>query len=126
MISFTCTLPPPVNNLYRNVPRVGRVKMPRYKAWIAENEWLVQIACQDGRRLEGPYALTIKVGKPDNRKRDIDGLLKPICDLLVRVGAVRDDSDCQRVEIQWVSDREGCFVLALPTQPVPAVRKVAA
>lgn len=123
MISFTVSLPPSANNLFRNVPRVGRVKMPEYKAWEKANEWLVTLACNDGRKIDGPFALTVKVGKPDRRRRDLDNILKPTLDLLVRCGGVKDDSDCQRIEASWSDQHEGVFVLVLPTQPVPPIAK---
>lgn len=123
MISFTVSMPPSVNALTRNVEGVGRVKSSEYKRWIKENEWLVKMASDEGRRITGPYSLTIKIGKPDNRKRDLLNLEKALGDLLVSAGAVRDDSDCQRCLIEWSSEHEGAFVSAAPTQPVPPVSK---
>lgn len=122
MISFTVSMPPSVNALTRNVPGVGRVKASVYKKWVKANEWIVALAAKDGRKITGPYALIIQIGKPDNRPRDIGNLEKAVSDLLVSIGAVRDDSDCQRIQIGWSEHHDDCFVQVIETQPVP-VRK---
>lgn len=126
MISFTVSMPPSANNLFANKAGGGRHKTKAYEAWISENEWLVKMATQDGRKIAGPYSLTIRIGKPDNRKRDIANCEKALSDLLVSVGAVRDDSDCQRCLIEWSEDVDGAFVLVVPTQPVPVRKKARA
>lgn len=125
MISFTVSLPPSANNLFLNVPRRGRVKAPEYRAWIEENGWLIKIARGSGM-IDGPYGLVVKVGKPDRRKRDLDGVLKPVSDLIVSMGAVKDDSLCQRIEASWTDQHEGVFCLILPTQAVPVAPRRAA
>lgn len=126
MISFTIDTPPPLSALTRNARKVGRAKTPRYTAWIKANEWIVALAAKDGRAITGPYALTVRVAKPDNRARDITNLEKAVSDLLVRVGAVRDDSDCQRFLIEWSEDVDGTFVLVMPTKLVPVRKRASA
>jgi Holliday junction resolvase RusA-like endonuclease len=126
MISCTIETPPPLSALTKNARGKGRVKTDRYKDWIKANEWIVALAAKDGRAIVGPYALTVRVSKPDNRPRDITNIEKAISDLLVRVGAVRDDSDCQRFSIEWSVDVDGTFLLVMPTQLVPVRKKARA
>lgn len=121
MISFTVSMPPTANNLFLNVRGKGRVKTPEYRAWIETNGWVIKTAMVTGK-IAGPYALRVQVGKPDNRRRDISNLIKALEDLLVSTGAVRDDSDCQRIEIGWSEHHDDCFATVIETQPVP-VRK---
>jgi crossover junction endodeoxyribonuclease RusA len=126
MISFTVSMPPSTNNLYANKPGGGRFKTKAYAEWIAANEYLVALAAKDGRKIAGPYALVVSIGKPDKRKRDIANCLKALEDLLVSVGAVRDDSDCQRIKIEWSEHVDDCFVQVMETQPVPVRQRKAA
>lgn len=123
MICFTVALPPTANNLFFSVPGRGRVKSTAYRKWIEEASWVAKLAIK-AKRITGPYALSVQIGKPDNRKRDIGNLEKPISDLLVSIGAVSDDSDCQRIEIEWSANVDGAFVRVMETKAVP-VRKIA-
>ena len=62
-------------------------------------------------RVDGPYHLLLQASRPDKRRRDIDNLIKPVSDLLVSIGVVRDDGDCELVSAQWVeSDASGVTV----------------
>lgn len=123
MICFTVAIPPAANNLFASIPGKGRIKTVAYKAWIREASWVAKLAIK-AKRIDGPYALCIQIGKPDNRKRDIGNLEKPISDLLVSIGAVNDDSDCQRIEMEWSANVDGAFVRVMETKAVPT-RKTA-
>jgi Holliday junction resolvase RusA-like endonuclease len=125
MISFTVSIPPTANNLFYSVPGKGRRKTPEYRAWIETNGWIIKLAAQ-AKKITGPYALHIDVGKPDNRRRDLDNLTKAVSDLIVSIGAVRDDSDCQRIQIGWSEHNDDCFVQVIETQPVPVRKRKAA
>jgi crossover junction endodeoxyribonuclease RusA len=111
-------LPPSGNNLFMTAGR-RRILAPRYREWRDRAVGAV-LAASVGERIRGPYAMHIQAGRPDNRKRDLDNLLKAVGDALVRGGAVADDSDCQAIEAKWVSGIEGIRVLVLPTAKVPA------
>jgi crossover junction endodeoxyribonuclease RusA len=89
------------------------VKTPRYEAWRKEAAWLIALAKK--ARTEGPYGLTVLVGRPDKRRRDIDNLLKPISDALKHGGAISDDSECQCIEASWHPGITGVRVTVLPT-----------
>jgi len=63
----------------------------------------------------GPYELTVRVSRPDERKRDLDNLLKPISDLLCSIGVIEDDSLCRRILAEWITDGDGMIVRIEPT-----------
>lgn len=91
--------PPSANRIWRNVG--GKtLKSAEYRAWKEAQEWAVR--AQREPTVLGPYAAHIMVNRPDNRRRDIDNLLKPISDVLVAAGIVEDDCLCQKVTVEWV------------------------
>lgn len=98
-------LPPSVNSLYRNVPGRGRVKTARYKDWLMEAGLIVMSQVKSNERIEGPYGLSMRVYRPDKRRRDLSNLLKAIEDLLVTLGIVEDDSLCQKIECEWAREQ---------------------
>lgn len=93
-------LPPPLSACYRNVAGKGRVKTQRYKAW-ANRQLMIN------PQLRGTVKFTAKVGvhigviRLDKRKRDLDNLLKPLCDLLVAGSVLADDSQIKCLSIMW-------------------------
>lgn len=102
--------PPSVNKAFRNLPGGGRAKSANYSKW--RNLAGQEIMAQRPSKLHGDYELRIHAKKPDNRKRDIDNLIKPINDALVVAGVVVDDSDCMSVSASWVTDstQKGVYV----------------
>lgn len=58
------------------------------------------------KHLEGDLKVTIKVVKPDNRRRDLDNLLKAILDGLTHAGLWEDDSQIKDLRIAWVQKPE--------------------
>ena len=49
--------------------------------------------------LEGPLAIGITMIPPDNRRRDIDNILKPLLDALQHAGCYEDDSQIVHLNI---------------------------
>lgn len=95
-------LPPSANSIWRAVD--GKVlKSAEYRSWLKEQAW--DLKAQAGsRRMRGHYELTVTFGKLNNRRMDLDNRLKPLGDLLVASGIVRDDSYCQRITASWGSE----------------------
>ena len=120
MITATLPMPPSTNNLYANAPGKGRVKTREYRNWITVAGHVLKIAAA-AKQIDGPYALILRVGKPDNRRRDLSNTLKPLEDLLVAMGVVRDDSDCQRIETSWTAEHHDVFITVLPTEAIPPI-----
>jgi crossover junction endodeoxyribonuclease RusA len=89
-----------VNGLYANRKR-GRQKTEKYRAWIEAAGWMIRAAPDRHNRHTGPVKLTILVRKPDGRRRDVSNLVKAIEDLLVLHQIMFDDSQVQRVNVEW-------------------------
>ncbi|GLK78018.1 hypothetical protein GCM10008171_32720 [Methylopila jiangsuensis] len=91
--------PPPLNNLFANVHGRGRVRSQRYREWANAAGW--QLRAARPASVTGPVAVTILLGRPDRRKRDLDGLSKAPIDLLVEHRVIEDDSLVQRLTLAW-------------------------
>lgn len=102
MISVTLPYPPTTNNLFINQGK-GRAKSPRYRAWLAEAgaEIMANGPRLNAHKISGPYNFFMIAERPDNRRRDLSNLCKPVEDLLVSMGLIADDSDAQSIEMRW-------------------------
>lgn len=97
-------LPPSANNLHKHFIRRGkivRVKTDQYVNWLKAAIWDLQT--KRGRIFQSPYHLEILVQRnwKSKRARDIDNLIKPISDALVKAGMVKDDSLAESVKASW-------------------------
>src|SRR5262249_33814538 len=88
-------LAPSVNQLWRT----GRGRIFRsaaYDAWRKEAGWALQ--AQRPGQVEGEVEISIALGRPDNRKRDLDNAAgKAVLDLLVLHRVIEDDSKVVRI-----------------------------
>lgn len=91
--------PPPLNNLFANKRGGGRTKSDRYRQWAVAAGWTIQ--AERPKAIPGPINLTILLGKPDRRKRDLDGMAKALIDLLVSHSVIEDDSLVQKLTLAW-------------------------
>lgn len=98
MFRLELTRPPSANHLWVRA-RKGMRKSDAYVTWLMVAA--IEARRQTFKRVCGPYRLSISVSRPDRRRRDIDNLIKPVSDLLMHIGAVEDDSDCQSVFAEW-------------------------
>lgn len=98
MTTVQLPYPPTANNIFGNGKR-GRYRTKAYDAWIAEA--MAAVRQQNPAPHHGPYLLTIIARRPDRRRRDIANLEKPLSDLLVKAGVVRDDCDAQAIHLAW-------------------------
>jgi len=87
-------------------------KSNAYVAWLMLAG--VEARRQKPSRISGPYHLIIQAARPDKRRRDLDNLLKPISDLLVSVGVIRDDCECEMISARWVTVGEGVTIRIEP------------
>ena len=109
-MSYCCLmLPFPVstNNLFAG--RTKRFPSRRYKAWREEAAQIVA-AQRPLPSFNAPVAITLSIGRPDRRKRDLDNLFKAPLDLLVEFGILRDDHLVHRLSASWDSDVVGCRI----------------
>lgn len=117
MIRITLsTMPPSANGMRKSFVRGGKVmsaKSNEYVAWLDPTLW--EIASQRAGRIDGPYSLSIAVQRHwrTKRARDIDNIIKPVSDALVKAGVVKDDSLAESVSAKWVDDLGGPAVVAV-------------
>lgn len=110
--------PPSANRMWRHVGSKV-LRSAEYETWRKAAVLLIHAETR-GKGIAGPYGLTLQIGRPDKRRRDLDNLIKPLNDALVLAGAVADDSDCQRIDAAWVTGIQGVRVMALDTTRVAA------
>jgi crossover junction endodeoxyribonuclease RusA len=79
-----------------------------YNRWLHTAGW--EIISQKPAKIRGKYNIFIAAVRPDKRKRDLDNLAKPIGDLLVTQGVIRDDSDAEMIVMRWTIVGEGVSV----------------
>ena len=109
-MSYACImlpLPPSVNNLFSG--RTKRFPSKRYKAWREEAGWALA-AQRPLPSFTEPVEVTLSIGRPDRRKRDLDNLFKAPIDLLVEFGVLADDHLIHRLSASWDSDVTGCMI----------------
>ena len=86
--------PPSTNHLYAHHGS-HRYKSPQYKRWLKDVGYFLNLSPSlDGK----PYK--VKILANVDRKRDIDNLVKPILDAMVRSQVVPDDRWCDYVEVE--------------------------
>jgi len=87
-------------------------KSRAYSDWLKQAGW--EIKAQRTDRIEGHHKLSMEVGRPDNRRRDLDNLIKPEQDLLVSLGIVTDDSKCIALSARWADFADDLVVTLEP------------
>lgn len=89
--------PPSVNHYYR---RVGvRTLISREGRNYREAVCLV-LSAMGVRPLSGPLRVKVHAYPPDNRRRDLDNLLKSLLDALQHGKAYHDDSQIEELSIE--------------------------
>lgn len=111
MIELTLPWPPTVNTywrMYQNrmiISEAGR----KYRVAVAE-QVLLQAR---GKMTIGPVKVTIEAWRPDNRKRDLDNLLKAVLDSMGHAGLYVDDSLIVDLRIYWAPDIAGMLKIKI-------------
>lgn len=110
----TLTLPwPPTANTYwrRNGHRYFIAPAGiefRQDVW---NVAMTMRSCYDRAPLTGPVAVSVRGNPPDNRRRDLDNILKALLDSLKYAGVYKDDSQVKRLEAEMFEPVEGGRVI---------------
>jgi Holliday junction resolvase RusA-like endonuclease len=112
-VTLQFAAPPSVNASTRNVPGKGRVRTKDYSDWLKEAGW--QLNMQKPGHVAGKYHLTMKVRRASLR-RDLDGYLKLVLDLLVNMGVTDDDRHCESINLSWTDEGEGVHVMVVSAQ----------
>lgn len=93
------TLPwPPTVNHYYTVSRGRKILSDRGR--IYKRSCFVLMHNQGIEKMVGRFSVSIVARPPDNRKRDLDNILKPVLDALTEYGAIEDDSHIDDLRIQ--------------------------
>jgi len=100
---ITIPFPPSVNHYYRNGRNGSKFvaekgKEHRSKVWA-----ICRKEVKDPTRKK--LAVTFICHKPDNRKRDLDNLLKCLQDSLTKGGMWHDDSQIVDLRILWSDEK---------------------
>ncbi len=117
-VTFTCSVPPGVNELYANrktKPNArypGRIMTPKYAAWRKEAMQMLMI--QRARPIKGRVDIDVYIDEASTSDRiDIDGRTKAPIDALVAFGIIQDDSKpfVRRAQARWDNVPEGCRIV---------------
>lgn len=93
-------LPPSANRIWRSFG--GHVvRSSEYRKWLDATAWAIRQEAGPGM-IRGGYALHVQFVRQSRRKSDIDNLIKPLSDAIVKAGLVEDDHKCQRLKAEWV------------------------
>jgi crossover junction endodeoxyribonuclease RusA len=104
-IDITVPWPPSVNQYWRQFQ--GRMLISaqgrKYREAIIQQVWL------EGKikRITGDLKVTIEAFRPDERRRDLDNLLKSTLDALAHAGLYEDDSQIRDLRIYWAAEKGG-------------------
>lgn len=90
---------PPTVNHYYTVSRGRKILSAAGRNYKTACQYLL-LEQKAQKSTSGPYCVTIRAYPPDNRKRDLDNLLKPCLDALTGYGAIGDDSQIDDLRIQ--------------------------
>lgn len=78
------------------------------------------IKSQKPAKFDVEVSISIGIVAPDKRARDIDNLIKVVCDILVKAGVIKDDSRkyVRKVSAQWIASGPPCVVLIQPYEDI--------
>lgn len=111
VVEIILPYPPSVNKIWVRAYKGMRLS-DRYQKWL--NDAGLMAKAQRAGRINGAYSLMIHAKRPDRKKRDLDNIIKPISDLLVKIGAIEDDHLCEMLSARWVTSGEGVTVRITP------------
>ena len=69
-----------------------------------------ELLAQKPPKIKGNVSVTIHLGRPDRRRRDIDNLTKAPIDLLQRAGVIEDDCLVDDLHVSWSGIGRSCTV----------------
>lgn len=99
--AISLPFPPSLNN--SKTPVNGRqISSTRYRHWRAAA--VRSIFYQRPAKVLGKFRITLVVTRPDMRRRDLDNLVKPCLDALVKAEIVVDDCLAEQILVRWSAD----------------------
>jgi crossover junction endodeoxyribonuclease RusA len=116
-LTFAMTLPPSVNGLYSTDFKTKRRFIS--KAYADWTKLSLQSLALSGnlpdKLITGPVEAWYRYGKPDNRRRDVESYAKAVSDLLVKAAVIADDSQIQKLTLEWVEGMLGQALVTVTT-----------
>lgn len=113
-MTFTLKLPmpPSVNSIWRTGKnrRTGKTITyldKKYTAWIVEADALL-LTQKPFPQIKGNFTAVVTLDQ-SKRRGDADNRLKPIFDMLQRVGVIENDKYADKITVQW-GEADGCSV----------------
>ena len=95
MLYLSLSLPPTSNHRLMPTTRgrgLGLTKGPKYRAWMNREAARIAYGLPESfQTLSEPVISLVHVTFPDNRRRDLDNVLKPLNDVLVKAKVLQDD-----------------------------------
>ena len=107
---FTISLPPSLNNIFRNMAQGGRAKTADYKGWLTAAAW--EIKAQRPTPIAGDVAVDLVIERP-NAASDLDNRIKPVLDACQTAGVIENDKRVVDLRARWGAVR-GCEVKIHP------------
>jgi Holliday junction resolvase RusA-like endonuclease len=96
MLEFELPYPPSINHYWR---RVGERTLISREGRRFRQRVVAILAARQVAPLGGPLAVDVDVHPPDDQRRDVDNLQKPLLDALEHGGAYADDGQIVRLAI---------------------------
>lgn len=103
-VAFTLPTPPSVNELYKNVKGVGRVKAGLYDDFIRRG--VASIRNQRVAPVPG-YVVAVFGVERMSITADIDNRLKSMLDTIVKAGVIEDDRFVTAIAVSWLPCANG-------------------
>jgi crossover junction endodeoxyribonuclease RusA len=104
---YVLPYPPSVNTAYRATSK-GVIKSKAYRQY-SDDCWRA-VQNQKALGFDGPVKVSITLGRPDKRKRDLDNTLKAVLDFLTDFGIWEDDSQIHDLRVRWDAQTTGAAV----------------
>jgi crossover junction endodeoxyribonuclease RusA len=104
VIEITFPWPPSVNTYWRVVN--GRPIISE-KGRMYRKAVMAIILKEQIELIEGPIRVEIDAYRPDNRKRDLDNILKALLDGMAKGLVYEDDSQIKDLSIKWAPEIGG-------------------
>jgi crossover junction endodeoxyribonuclease RusA len=111
MIQVTLPWPPSVNGYWRKWRgrMVISVEGRKYREAVIKHIWEQGMV----KRYECNLKVTIEAHRPDNRRRDLDNLLKSTLDSLQHADVFGDDNQIRDLRIYWSPDIGGMLKITI-------------
>ncbi len=109
MITLHLPMPPSVNQAYRNVPGVGRVKTDAARKYEGAVLAILMVHRPRIKTITGDVVVSAAFG-PRNKRRDLDNCAKLPLDALVKAGVIEDDRHIVKLTLAWDNSVDGCVV----------------